>query len=105
MRKHTVITIYLTADELERAQKAFKRTNCRTRNAYLKKKIFDQPITIINRNRSLDDFTEIAVKIRRDLLELTATPAMSSLELEKLHALVNQLLTAFNQISQTCTQE
>ena len=65
--------------EYQAFMKGYKATVYRSISAYARKLLLGKPVELIYRNRSLDDFIELAVKIRKELKVLlskeTFTPS------------------------------
>lgn len=60
-----LLQVRLTPHELTKLRNAFSNSTCNRLSEYVRKKLFDKPITIFHRNQSLDDFmTEMAVLIK-----------------------------------------
>lgn len=53
--------------EQERVREIMAKTTCRSFSSYIRKIIFDEPVTVYYRNKSYDDFTEAYVSFKRDL--------------------------------------
>ena|SRR5215469_4935850 len=83
-KPHKVFHVYMKKDEYEQFLLGYNRTIYRSRNQYAKKLLLAKPVTIIYRNRSLDDFVEIAVKLRKDLRVLSSRDTFTGNEKEVL---------------------
>jgi archaellum component FlaC len=57
----------LMPEELASIQEKFKNTTCRKFSDYARKVLLDHPVTVIYRNRSLDDFMEEMVRLKNEL--------------------------------------
>ena len=61
------ITLRLTPEEYAKIEKRYKASTCRKLSNYVRKHLFDKPITTHYRNQSLDDFIEETVLLRNEL--------------------------------------
>ncbi|WP_188934175.1 hypothetical protein [Puia dinghuensis] len=62
----------------------YKATIYKSKASYLRKLVLGQPVAVIYRNRSLDDFIETAVKLRKDLKILLGKETFTTIEKEEL---------------------
>ena len=61
------ITLRLTPEEYAKIEHKWKISTCRKLSDYVRKHLFDKPITTTYRNQSLDDFMEETVVLRNEL--------------------------------------
>jgi hypothetical protein len=61
------ITLRLTPEEYTKIEYKWKASTCRKLSDYVRKHLFDKPITTTYRNQSLDDFMEETVVLRNEL--------------------------------------
>ena len=61
------ITLRLTPEEYVKIEYKWKISTCRKLSDYVRKHLFDKPITTNYRNQSLDDFLEETVMLRNEL--------------------------------------
>lgn len=61
------ITLRLTPEEYAKIEHQWKTSTCRKLSDYVRKHLFNNPITTHYRNQSLDDFMEEMVALRNDL--------------------------------------
>ncbi|MDR6846204.1 plasmid mobilization protein [Flavobacterium granuli] len=61
------ITLRLTPEEYAKIEHKYKTSTCRKLSDYVRKHLFDKPITTTYRNQSLDDFMEETVVLRNEL--------------------------------------
>ncbi|WP_348810618.1 plasmid mobilization protein [Flavobacterium maritimum] len=61
------ITLRLTPEEYTKIEHKWKVSTCRKLSDYVRKHLFDKPITTHYRNQSLDDFMEETVLLRDEL--------------------------------------
>ena len=78
------IVVFLTQTEFEVFMKGYEESADRSKSAYGRKLLLGKPVTIKTRNRSVDDFIEIAVKLRKDLKILLSKETFTGQEKEAL---------------------
>ncbi len=78
------VTVSFKEKEFEAFMKGYDASADRSRSAYGRKLLLGQPVTIKTRNRSIDDFIEIAVKLRRNLKDLLSKDTFTCQEKEVL---------------------
>jgi uncharacterized protein (UPF0335 family) len=61
------ITLRMTPEEYGKIECKYKASTCRKLSDYVRKHLFDKPITTTYRNQSLDDFIEETVTLRNEL--------------------------------------
>jgi hypothetical protein len=61
------ITLRLTPEEYVKIEHKYKTSTCRKLSDYIRKHLFDKPITTTYRNQSLDDFMEETIVLRNEL--------------------------------------
>lgn len=61
------ITLRLTPEEYAKIEHKYKASTCRKLSDYVRKHLFDKPITTTYRNQSLDDFMEETLVLRNEL--------------------------------------
>lgn len=61
------ITLRLTPEEYTKIEHKWKASTCRKLSDYVRKHLFNKPITTHYRNQSLDDFMEETVVLRNEL--------------------------------------
>ena len=61
------ITLRLTPEEYTKIEKRYKASTCRKLSDYVRKHLFNRPITTHYRNQSLDDFIEEMALLRNEL--------------------------------------
>jgi chromosome condensin MukBEF complex kleisin-like MukF subunit len=62
-----VVRARITPGEWERLQKAFQQTTYKKLSDFVRKKLFDKPVAIYQRNQSLDDFVGELVLLKNEL--------------------------------------
>jgi hypothetical protein len=78
------ITLRLTPEEYAKIEHKWKASTCRKLSDYVRKHLFNNPITTTYRNQSLDDFMEETVMLRN---ELSAIGNNINQVVKKLHTL------------------
>nr|WP_315200948.1 plasmid mobilization relaxosome protein MobC [uncultured Flavobacterium sp.] len=78
------ITLRLTPEEYAKIEHKYKASTCRKLSDYVRKHLFDKPVTTTYRNQSLDDFIEETVVLRN---ELSAIGNNVNQVVKKLHTL------------------
>lgn len=61
------ITLRLTPEEYAKIEQKWKTSTCRKLSDYVRKHLFNKPITTTYRNQSFDDFIEETVVLRNEL--------------------------------------
>lgn len=61
------ITLRLTAREYTRIEIKCKSSTCRKLSEYIRLVLFNKPVTVLERNQSLDELMEELIKIRTEL--------------------------------------
>ncbi|KFC58805.1 plasmid mobilization protein [Flavobacterium gilvum] len=61
------ITLRLTPEEYTNIEQKWKASTCRKLSDYVRKQLFNKPITTYYRNQSLDDFIEEMATLRNEL--------------------------------------
>ena len=79
-----LLQVRLTPAELEKINTQFSKSTCRKLSDYVRKKLFDKPIAIYQRNQSLDDFMAEMILLRN---ELNAIGNNYNQVLKRLHSL------------------
>jgi hypothetical protein len=87
----------------EEFDRAYKNTMYRNKSQYARKLLLGKPVTVICRNRSLDDFIEAAVKIRKDLKAVLSTEIFSLVEREELKIRINLIMNELIKIIEQCS--
>ena len=104
-RKQRNLNIPMKEEEYEAFLQLYRGTICRNMSSYARKMLLGQPVTIITRNRSLDDFIELGVRIRKDLKLLLAKDGFSPAEKEELIRHLRRIEEILIKIVQQCNQQ
>lgn len=89
------INVSLKEGEYEKFLHAYKETSYRSKAAYARKLLLGKPATVLYRNRSLDEFIETGVQLRKQLKLLTAKESLTREEMidaQKRLASIEELL-------------
>ncbi len=65
--KTKFIHIRVSPEEFHKIEKRWKASTCPRRSNYLRKMLLQKPIVATYRNRSLDDFMEEMIQLRKEL--------------------------------------
>lgn len=79
-KKLLQINVSLKEHEYDKFLQAYKATPYRSKAAYARKLLLGKPATILHRNRSLDEFIESAVQLRKELKLLIAKETLTPVE-------------------------
>jgi hypothetical protein len=79
-----IIGLRLTPEEYAKIERKWKTSTCRKLSDYVRKHLFDKPITTTYRNQSLDDFMEETIVLCN---ELNAIGNNINQAVKKLHTL------------------
>jgi hypothetical protein len=84
INRSRLLQVRLTTKELEKIQTKFSKSTCRKLSDYIRKVLLDKPITVNQRNQSLDDFMAEMIALRN---ELNAIGNNFNQTVKRLHAL------------------
>jgi MobC-like protein len=84
INRSRLLQVRLTAKELEKIHTKFSQSTCRKLSDYVRKLLLDKPITVNQRNQSLDDFMTEMIGLRN---ELNAIGNNFNQTVKRLHAL------------------
>jgi hypothetical protein len=84
INRSKLLQVRLTAKELERIHSKWSQSTCRKMSDYVRKVLLDKPITMNQRNQSLDDFMAEMITLRK---ELSAIGNNYNQTVKRLHAL------------------
>lgn len=90
----------MQADEYGSFLKGFGRTLYKKKSHYARKLLLGEPVTVIYRNHSLDDFIEMAVGLMKDLRLYVSMETLSVTEKETLE---QRILSIQNILSKSST--
>jgi hypothetical protein len=62
-----IVGLRFTPDEYKKIERKWKTSTCRKLSDYIRKHLFDKPITTNYRNQSVDEFMSEIIRLRRDL--------------------------------------
>jgi hypothetical protein len=79
-----IVGLRFTPDEYNKIERKWKSSTCRKLSDYIRKHLFDKPITINYRNQSVDEFMLEIIRLRA---ELNALGNNFNQAVKKLHTL------------------
>ncbi|HLZ86464.1 MAG TPA: hypothetical protein VKQ52_04475 [Puia sp.] len=97
--------IPMTEEEHQAFMKGYKATVYRSISAYARKLLLGKPVQLIYRDRSLDDFIETAVKLRKELKLLLAKDSFTPSEKERLQQDITSIEENLIKLVETCCQK
>ena len=65
--RNRIIGLRLTSEEYKQIEKQFTNSTAKKMSDYVRCVLFDKPITVYQRNQSLDDFMTEMIKLRNEL--------------------------------------
>ena len=65
--RNRIIGLRLTIKEYQQIEKQFKNSTAKKLSDYVRHVLFDKPITVYQRNKSLDDFMTEMINLRNEL--------------------------------------
>jgi hypothetical protein len=95
----------MSEKDFQKFDEARKNSLCRNRSQYMRKMLLGKPVTIHCRNSSLDDFIEIAVKLRKDFAAILAATSLSPNEKEELKENIARIQSQLIKIVESCSQK
>jgi len=99
------INISLHQDEYDKFVSSYKNTVYRSKSSYARKLLLGKPVEIKYRNRSLDDFIEWGVKVRKELKLLLAKDSLTVTEKADLQRKVTSIEENLIKLVDLCTQK
>jgi hypothetical protein len=84
INRERLLQVRLTSKELEKIQAKFSQSTCRKLSDFVRRALLDKPITMNQRNQSLDDFMAEMILLRN---ELNAIGNNFNQTVKRLHAL------------------
>jgi hypothetical protein len=99
------LACYMSEKDFQKFEEAYKTTLCRNRSQYMRKLLLGKPVTVHLRNSSIDDFIEIAVKIRKDFAGFLAAPSLSPIEKEELKEHIAIIQSQLIKVVAVCSQK
>jgi len=99
------INISLQQEEYDKFVNSYKTTVYRSKSSYARKLLLGKPVEIKYRNRSLDDFIEWAVKVRKELKLLLSKESLTATEKMELQRKVTSIEEKLIKLVDLCTQK
>lgn len=95
----------MSENDFQRFLEAYKTSLCRNRSQYMRKMLLGKPVTIHSRNSSLDDFIEIAVKIRKDFAAILTATSLTPNEKGELRESIARIHAQLIKAVESCSQK
>jgi hypothetical protein len=70
-KRNKFITIYVSAEELNRIRERFSQTACRNMSEYGRQVLLGKPVVVLHRNHSLDQQLHEVIRLRKTLEDAT----------------------------------
>ena len=70
LNRTRIAAVRFTADEYAALERRFKTTTCRQMSEYLRSCLLNRPVTVKNRDASLDEFMLEFIRLRKELAAL-----------------------------------
>ena len=102
--KRPEVRVRYTVEEFHRLKQGYVRTTCNTLGGYVRKVSLGQPVEIINRNKSFDDFVQEIVLLRKEMAALRQDNRSSPGQHAHLELLHQKIQTTIDKIVQLCMQ-
>jgi hypothetical protein len=100
VRNKRIIVLY-SNEEFQQVKMLFARSMSTTISSYVRKVSLEEPVEIINRNVSFDDFIGEIVQLRKEMADIRQLPLTSEGELQLIR-LQGDIQLRINQISDLC---
>jgi hypothetical protein len=97
-----MVGFHLSVKEFEEFEQAYKQTMYRSKSEYARKMLLGKPVTTIYRDRSLDDFIESSVQIRKELKKVLAMDVFTPEEREDFKMTVNDVVGNLMKMIEQC---
>ena len=95
----------LSEKEMEEFNQAYGKTPYRSKSEYSRKMLLGKPITVLHRNKSLDELTEGVIQLRKDLKSLSLVETITANEREYLLLNAHQIIEQLIKIIEGCSQK
>jgi len=103
-RKHTAVKVRYTPDEFTRLKKAFARSTCHTIASYVRRLSLEQPVEIVHRNASFDDFVGEIVRLREEMAAIRQLPGWTTEQRVRMIFLEAEIQSSVDKIAKLCMQ-
>ena len=97
-------TVYYSPRELERLEKEFARSSCRTLSKYIREVSLKSPF-LVYRNRAFDQFVEEVVLLRKEMQEIREKTVLTKEYEIRLIQLYEELKNSINKLIDICLQK
>ncbi|GGB23926.1 hypothetical protein [Puia dinghuensis] len=102
--KRPEVRVRYSVEEFHRLKLGYARTTCNTLGGYVRKVSLGQPVEIVHRNKSFDDFVGEIVLLRKEMAALRQDHRLSPGEQAQLVLLHQKIQTTIDKIVQLCMQ-
>jgi hypothetical protein len=99
------VACFMSEKDFQKFDAAFKNSLCRNLSQYMRKMLLGKPVTIHSRNSSLDEFIEIAVKIRKDFSAIMTASSLTPNEKEELKEAIARIQSQLVKVVESCSQK
>jgi predicted CopG family antitoxin len=99
------LEVKLTPAEMETLKKTHAQSIYQSLSAYVRARLFNQSITIRQRNESFDDLIEEWIQLRKELQDFSKQVPLSQESEEKVLELIGQIKSAINKLVDLCMQK
>ena len=103
-KKWHCLHVYLNEGDYNAFDQAYAATSHRSHSSYARALLIARPVRVITRNRSLDDFIETAVKLRKELKLLLSKEVFSREEKAELFGQIASIQENLIKIVDLCGQ-
>ena len=98
------VAFNLTPAEKEKVIKEMSATACRSFTDYARRKLLDEPLTVLYRNRSYDEFTEAYLDFKKDLHAILENGLLAENDQEwlkdRINVLTNTVIKLYDHVRQ-----
>ncbi len=101
-RKHLAVKVRYTVEEFTRLKKAFARSSCRTIAGYVRRLSLLQPVEILHRNASFDDFVGEIVRLRQEMAAIRELACWTPDQRARLLTLQTEIQSSIDKIAKQC---
>jgi hypothetical protein len=99
------VHVFMLESEYQEFMQGYKSSTCRTKGSYVRKLLLGKPVTVMYRNRSLDDFIEWAVQLRKELKLIVSKDSLPDTDKDDLRRQLNSIEQNLIKIVDQCSQK
>jgi hypothetical protein len=104
-KKWHCLNVYLNERDYKAFEQAYAATSHRSHSSFARALLIRKPVKIIYRNRSVDDFIETAVKLRKELKLLLSRETFSQEEKAELSRQIASIQENLIKVVDLCGQK